>query len=488
MTAQVDFDILIVGAGISGIDAAYRIQTMSPDRTYAILEGRQSMGGTWDLFRYPGIRSDSDMYTLGFPFEPWQSNVSIADGPSILAHVKETATKHGIADRIRYGHKVTHASWSRADATWTVDIEAPDGPTRLTARWIHLASGYYDYEKPYTPQFPGRDQFTGIFVHPQFWPENLDVSGRRVVVIGSGATAVTLVPALAEQGAQVTMLQRSPSYVLALPGSDAIAAQLRKRLPPQRAHTIIRWKNIVSTLALYKASRRAPRAMANLIARGAERATRDTGVAPGTFRPRYDPWDERMCIVPDGDLFQVLRDGTATIVTDTIDSLVPEGIRTSSGRTLPADVIVSATGLTVRVGGGMTFDLDGEAVDVPSKYLYRGLMLEGVPNLTFAIGYTNASWTLRADLSAQYVCRLLNHLTATGTAYAYPKPTKSLTPHPLLGLTSGYVRRAEAVLPKSGGVDPWQVHQSYLRDRKDIGASDVTEDMVFVPTGALTRA
>ncbi|MEO7070365.1 MAG: NAD(P)/FAD-dependent oxidoreductase [Nostocoides sp.] len=488
MTEQVDYDVLIVGAGISGIDAAYRIQTMSPDRSYAVLEGRASMGGTWDLFRYPGVRSDSDMYTLGFPFEPWQSNVSIAGGPSILSHIKATAAKHGIADRIRYGHNVTHASWASASATWTVDIDTPGGRTQLTSRWIHLASGYYDYENPHIPEFEGRDTFTGTFVHPQFWPADLEVAGKQVVVIGSGATAVTLVPALAAQGARVTMLQRSPSYVLALPGSDVIAAQLRKRLPAQRAHNLIRWKNIVTALGLYTLCRRAPRLVGRLLSRGAERATREAQMQPGTFRPRYDPWDERLCIVPDGDLFKALRHGTATIVTNTIDSLVPEGVRTSDGTILPADIIVSATGLTVRVGGGMTIDLDATPVDVPSKYLYRGLMLEEVPNLTFAIGYTNASWTLRADLSAQYVCRLLNHMRDTGAASAYPRPSRHLTPNPLLGLRSGYVLRAEAVLPKSGGVDPWQVHQSYLRDRKDLGSSDVTEDMVFVRVDALATA
>jgi len=487
MTEQLDYDVLIVGAGISGIDAAYRIQTMCPDRTYAILEARESMGGTWDLFRYPGIRSDSDMYTLGFPFEPWQSDVSIADGPSILAHIRQTADKHGISGRTRYSHKVIHANWDSGRARWTVEVETPQGPIRLTSRWIHQASGYYDYEHPYLPDFPGRKTFDGTFIHPQHWPEGLDVSGKRVVVIGSGATAVTLVPALAEQGATVTMLQRSPSYILALPGKDAIAGQLRKHLPAQRAHNLIRWKNIVVNLGLYKLSRRAPRLVGGLLSRAAERATSDVAVQPGTFRPRYNPWDERLCIVPDGDLFRALRDGSASIITDTIDSVVPEGIRTSSGTTIPADVIVSATGLTLRVGGGTTFDVDGIPVDVASKYLYRGLMLEDVPNLTFAIGYTNASWTLRADLSAQYVCRLLNHLRATGAAYAYPSPTKQLTPNPLLGLSSGYIRRAEATLPMSGGVDPWQVHQSYLRDRKDIGTSDVTEDMVFVPPALTPR-
>ncbi len=483
MTEQVDHDVLIVGAGISGIDTAYRIQTMCPERTYAILEGRDSMGGTWDLFRYPGIRSDSDMYTLGFPFEPWQSDVSIVDGSSIRAHVGQTAEKYGIADRIRYGHRVVRASWDSVSTTWTLDVDTAHGRRTLTARWVHLATGYYDYETPYTPDFPGRASFTGTFVHPQHWPEDLDVAGKRVVVIGSGATAVTLVPALADRGARVTMLQRSPSYVLALPGSDAIAARLRKRLPAQRAHTLIRWKNILTSLGLYKLSRRAPKVVGRLLSRSAERATRGAGLAPGAFRPRYDPWDERMCIAPDGDLFRVLRDGSATIVTDTIDLLVPEGIRTSSGTLLPADVIVSATGLTVRVGGGMSLYLDGRLVDIPGSYLYRGLMLQDVPNLSVVIGYTNASWTLRADLSAQYVCRLLNHLRDTGAAYAYPRPTQQLTPNPLLGLRSGYVRRAWDVLPKSGGVDPWQVHQSYLRDRRDIGSSDLTQDMVFGDAG-----
>ncbi len=477
------YDVVVVGAGLSGIDAGYRLQTMCPGKDYVILEARESLGGTWDLFRYPGIRSDSDMFTLGLPFEPWRGEKSIADGGDILDYLKSTAAKYGIDRRIVTGAKVTAADWSGTDAQWTVTVATAEGERRVTATHVYLCSGYYSYDQGYTPDFAGRDDFTGRVIHPQFWPADFTADDKKVVVIGSGATAVTLVPALVERGAEVTMLQRTPSYVVALPDKDPLAAGLRKMLPPQRAYEAVRLKNASTALGLYLASRRAPKLMKKVLRGGVMRQLQGSAVTEADFTPPYNPWDQRLCIVPNGDLFRVLRSGEAKIVTDTIDRFVPEGIRTSSGEVLEADVIVTATGLQMLAGGGIAVSVDGESVDVGQRYIYRGMMISGLPNMAMCVGYTNASWTLRADLSSQYFCRFVNHLDARGYAYGYPHVEQSMAAKPALDLNSGYVLRAAAQFPKQGDRKPWFLHQNYLRDRRESKAADITHDMVFVRPG-----
>ncbi|GAB3581144.1 flavin-containing monooxygenase [Calidifontibacter terrae] len=477
------YDVVVVGAGLSGIDAGYRLQTMCPDKDYVILEARDSLGGTWDLFRYPGVRSDSDMFTLGLPFEPWHGEKSIADGGDILDYLKNTAAKYGIDDRIVTGAKVTTADWSGDDAQWTVTVRTAEGERPVTASHVYLCSGYYNYDEGYTPDFPGLTDFAGEVIHPQFWPEHFDATGKKIVVIGSGATAVTLVPALSGAGADVTMLQRTPSYVIGLPNKDPIAATLRKVLPPQRAYQAVRMKNATSALALYQASRRAPKLMKKVLRGGVMRQVRGSAVTEADFTPPYNPWDQRLCVVPDGDLFKVLRDGRAHVVTDTIDRFVPEGVRTSSGQLLEADVIITATGLKMLAGGGISVTVDGEPVNVAERYIYRGMMISGLPNMAMCVGYTNASWTLRADLSSQYFCTFVNHLNAQGYAYGYPHVDEVMKAAPALDLASGYVVREVAQFPKQGDRKPWFLHQNYLRDRRESKGADVSQDMIFVRPG-----
>ncbi|GAA5109728.1 flavin-containing monooxygenase [Pseudonocardia adelaidensis] len=468
-------DVLVVGAGISGIDAAYRLQTEHPHRSYAILEARDAIGGTWDLFRFPGIRSDSDMFTLGFPFRPWRSAAAIADGESIRTYLRETAAEFGIDRRIRFGRRVTAAAWSSPDQRWTVEVQVGDGTReRYTCDFLFLGTGYYRYDKGYLPEFPGIDAFQGTVVHPQHWPEDLDCAGERVVVIGSGATAVTLVPALAERGARVTMLQRSPSYVIALPGTDRLVDRL-----PGWAHRLIRWKNVLVTSAFYQVAQRAPGVAKRMLRAGLERQIPDHGVIDRDFTPRYQPWDQRLCVVPDGDLFRAMRSGRAEVVTDTIATFTAGGIRLASGRELPADVVVTATGLQLQVGGGMRICVDGTEVDPGRTVVYRGCLLSGVPNLAICIGYVNASWTLRADLTARYVCRLLSHMDAHGYRSATPEFDGDVAARPLLALTSGYVRRAADVLPKQGRSAPWVLRQSYPVDLLSTRFGDIGRDMVF---------
>ncbi|TWP36080.1 flavin-containing monooxygenase [Leekyejoonella antrihumi] len=483
------YDVLVVGAGLSGINAGYRLQTMCPDKDYAIIEARSALGGTWDLFRYPGIRSDSDMYTLGFSFEPWTGDKSIADGADILAYLEDTAHKYGIDERIVYETKLVEAAWSSADARWTLTLQTPDGSCTVTADYTYLCSGYYNYDQGYTPDFDGTDDFTGQIVHPQFWPEGLDAIGKRVVVIGSGATAMTLVPALADGGAQVTMLQRSPTYVISLPAEDAVALALRRRLGPQRAYDITRWKNVLTSLAFYQFCQRAPKAASRVIRKGVMAQLKDTGIDERHFTPRYKPWDQRLCVVPGGDIFKALRSGDVQIVTDTIDRFVPEGVRTTSGQVLPADIVITATGLNMLAAGGATITVDDKEVDLGSRYIYRGLMLEGVPNAAMCIGYTNASWTLRSDLSTRYFCKFINHVSESGYAYGYPTAHRTMAAHPALDLTSGYVQRSLADFPKQGDRRPWFLRQNYVLDRRDTRAADVTQDMTFAsPHEVLPRA
>jgi cation diffusion facilitator CzcD-associated flavoprotein CzcO len=469
-TGGVDVDVIIVGAGLSGIGAAYRLRERLPAKRIALLEGRGRLGGTWDLFRYPGVRSDSDMYTLGYPFRPWTRPTAIADGASILGYLRDTADEATISDDIRYGHHVTAASWDGGSATWTLSSRTPTGVVRHTCRFLYLATGYYRYDHGHVVDFPGREDFAGPVVHPQLWPEDLDVAGRRVVVIGSGATAVTLVPALVEEGAaQVTMLQRSPSYLVSLPGDDPVARVAARLLPERTAYRVTRAKNIAANVASFQLARRFPGAARRLLVRGVARQLPE-GYDVGThFSPRYDPWDERLCVVPDADLFRAVSSGSAEVVTDTVDRFTDTGVRLTSGRELAADVIVTATGLALQVAGGIDVTVDGRPVRMSEGYAYKGLMFSDVPNLAWCVGYTNNSWTLRADLAATYVCRLLAVLDERGLTTATPRfdGVPGAT-RPLLDLTSGYIRRSAAMLPRQGERRPWRLRQNYLVDLVDM--------------------
>ncbi|WP_370965329.1 flavin-containing monooxygenase [Amycolatopsis sp. cg9] len=468
MTGAEHVDVLIVGAGLSGIGAACRLQERLPGKTYAVLEARDTIGGTWDLFRYPGIRSDSDMFTLGYPFRPWKDPKAIADGPSILAYIRETAAAHGIAGRIRFGHRVVRASWSSSAALWTVSTA--HGAT-FTCRFLYLCSGYYSYESGHVVDFPGRSEFAGEVVHPQHWPSALDYSGKRVVVIGSGATAVTLVPALASRASRVTMLQRSPSYIVARPGRDALADRIRALLPEKLAHRVVRGKNVVMGTLFFQLMRRLPdRAALALRKRVAAQLPASIPVDPH-FVPSYDPWDQRLCLVPEADLFKALRSGKADIVTDGIARFTASGVELTSGRSLPADIIVTATGLRLVAFGGISLEVDGRAISPGDQRAYKGMMFGGVPNLAWCVGYTNNSWTLRADLTSQYVCRLLAHLDRHGFAYCLPDAASASSAgstRPIVDLQSGYIKRAASDLPKQGGKRPWMMRQNYLLDLADM--------------------
>ena len=468
------FDVVVVGAGISGIGAGYHLQAMSPDRSYVILEGRADIGGTWDLFRYPGVRSDSDMHTLGYSFKPWTSEKAIADGPSILAYLRETVSEFGIDRHIRFGHLATNAEWSSDDARWTVtatDTSTTGGERReFTCNYLFMCSGYYSYKAGHTPEFAGLEQFQGTVVHPQQWPEDLDYAGRRVVVVGSGATAMTLIPAIAKTAAHVTMLQRSPTYVAAGPDKDVIANTLRKVLPAKAAYAVTRKKNIALQQFIYGQSRTKPARMkANLIKRVRKALGPDYDVATH-FTPTYNPWDQRLCLVPNGDLFDAINSGRASVVTDHIDTFTPTGIRLQSGEELAADIVVTATGLELVTLGEMRFVVDGEPVDFAQTWTYKGFAYSGVPNLASSFGYINASWTLRADLTCEYVCRLLNHMATTGTVQCTPRlrPEDAGMPErPWIdGFTAGYMQREMHRFPRQGDHEPWINPQSYTRDKK----------------------
>jgi len=477
-------DVLIVGAGLSGIGAAWHLQERCPGRSYAILEAREDLGGTWDLFRYPGIRSDSDMHTLGYRFKPWTAEKAITDGPSILEYVRETARENGIEERIRYRHRVVAAEWSSERARWTVEAEREDGERlRLTCEFLWACSGYYRYDEGFAPKFEGEERFAGPVVHPQHWPEELDYAGKRVVVIGSGATAVTLVPAMAKDAAHVTMLQRSPTYIASLPAEDGIAKVLRRRLPERAAYAAVRWKNVLIQTLFYQLSRRRPELVKRLIRKGVQRSLPPGFDVDRHFKPRYNPWDQRMCLVPDGDLFRALSDGSASVVTDTIESFTEGGVALASGEQLDADVIVTATGLNLLFLGGMELRVDGAPVDVPSTMAYRGLMLSGVPNMAFTVGYTNASWTLKADLTSEYVCRLLNHMSAHGYRRCVPEVDPSVSEQPLLDFNSGYVLRSLDEFPKQGSKEPWKLRQNYLFDIGTIRRGPLDDGALRFATG-----
>ncbi|MFF0501119.1 flavin-containing monooxygenase [Nocardia aobensis] len=465
MTAAGEYvDVVIVGAGLSGIGAGYRVQTELPGKSYAILEAREALGGTWDLFRYPGIRSDSDMFTLGYPFEPWRDAKSIADGPSILRYITETARRHGIDKHIRYGTKVIAAQWSSAESRWTLTVRQGDAERTLSCRFLYSCSGYYDYDQGHAPEFPGVETFSGTMVHPQFWPEDLDYAGKKVVVIGSGATAVTLVPAMAEEAERVTMLQRSPTWISAVPGRDKQADKIRELLPAGLAHRVIRTKNILFNVGFYQYCRRRPQAARKLLTGLTTRILKDEKLVAEHFTPEYNPWDQRLCAVPDADFFKAMRKGKAEVVTDHIDTFVPEGIRLKSGRVLPADIVISATGLKLLAFGGITLEVDGEPVNLSDRFVWQGTMLTGVPNFAVCIGYTNASWTLRADLTSRLVCKVIAHMDRRGYEAVVPQPQAELTEHPLLDLASGYIQRSIGDFPRQGDRHPWKVRQNYLLD------------------------
>ncbi|MDX5458689.1 NAD(P)/FAD-dependent oxidoreductase [Micromonospora tulbaghiae] len=483
-------DVLIVGAGLSGIGAAVHLGRECPGKTYAVLEARGAIGGTWDLFRYPGIRSDSDMYTLGYSFKPWTDPKAIADGDSIRAYVRQTAREYDVERHIRFHHRAVRAEWDSATARWTVHAHRDDTgeDVTITCGFLFTNSGYYRYDEGYTPQLPGVERYAGTLVHPQHWPEDLDYTGKRVVVIGSGATAVTLVPAMAERAAHVTMLQRSPTYVIALPSRDPFADAARRWLPPKAAYAVARWKNVTLGVANFQLSRRAPGVVKRFLRRAAKGRLPSGYDVDRHFSPRYNPWDQRLCVVPDGDLFAALSAGRASVVTDTIDTFTERGIRLASGEELPADVVVTATGLNLLALGGMTLTVDGAGVDLASTVAYKGMMLSGVPNFAMTIGYTNASWTLKADLVATYVCRLLRHLDETGRQIVTPLAPDTDDLVPIIDLQSGYVLRAVDQLPKQGPQAPWRLHQNYPRDVRLMRHGPLTDGVRFDRAGAPATA
>ncbi|MDR3512209.1 MAG: NAD(P)/FAD-dependent oxidoreductase [Caulobacteraceae bacterium] len=474
MAAAEHFDVVIVGAGLSGVGAAVHLHERCPGKRYVVLEGRASMGGTWDLFRYPGIRSDSDMHTLGYRFKPWRAAKSIADGPSILSYVKETAAEYGVDDHIRYGHLVKSAAWSSQDATWTVEAERRDSgeSVRFTCNFLYMCSGYYSYRQGHTPDFPGIDAFKGRIVHPQAWPEDLDYAGKKVVVIGSGATAMTLVPAMAKDAAQVTMLQRSPTYVVSRPDEDALANRLRKLMPERWAYAITRWKNTTLQQFMYRRIRAEPEKTKAMLLAGVRKELGPDYDVETHFTPRYNPWDQRLCLVPNSDLFAAIRSGKAQVVTDHIDTFTETGIRLKSGAELEADIVVTATGLNLVVLGEMSFAIDGQPVDFGKTWTYKGMMYSGVPNMVSTFGYINASWTLRADLTSEYVCRLLNHMDQKGARRVTPtlRPGEADMPARawIDDFSAGYMQRVMDRFPKQGDREPWINPQNYARDKKMI--------------------
>jgi monooxygenase len=458
-------DVLIVGAGLSGIGAARHIQASFPGKTYTILEARDAIGGTWDLFRYPGVRSDSDMHTLGYRFRPWTQAKAIADGPSILGYVRETAAEAGVDKHIRFNHRVTRASWSSADARWTVQATHGAETTSATCSFLLMCGGYYRYDEGYVPPLPGIEHFRGQVVHPQHWPEDLAYAGKRVVVIGSGATAVTLVPAMARTAAHVTMLQRSPTYILTLPTEDAIANRLHTLLGARRAYAVTRWKNVLLTTVFYRLSRRRPHMIRNWIRKLAIKQLPAGYDVDTHFNPAYNPWDQRLCLVPDGDLFKAIRDQRASVVTDHIATFTERGLLLESGAELVADIVVTATGLQLLPLGGTQLAVDGRAICLPETMTYKAMMLSGIPNFAFTIGYTNASWTLKADLVSEFVCRLLAHMDARGYDTCVPvNDDPSVTEAPLLDFSAGYVLRSIDQFPRAGSRAPWRLGMSYAHD------------------------
>jgi monooxygenase len=493
MTTPEHLDVVIVGAGLSGVGAAYRLRTECPGKSVAILEARDTMGGTWDLFRYPGIRSDSDMFTLGYPFKPWREAKSIADGPSILAYIRATAEEFGLDRLVRYRTRVVAADFSTETARWTLTISRRDEhgavtESVITCGFLYSCAGYYDYDRGHDPVFPGVGSFRGDVVRPQFWPDDLDYAGKRVVVIGSGATAVTLVPAMAETAGHVTMLQRSPTWVGVVPGRDKLADKVRELLPATAAHRLIRTKNILFGLAFYQFCRRWPKAARKVLTGLSTKVLKDERVVREHFTPTYDPWDQRLCAMPDADLFRALRDGRASVVTDHVDTFTPDGIRLRSGRELRADVVVTATGLRLLAFGGIAPSVDGRRVELSEQITWRGAMITGLPNFAVCVGYTNASWTLRADLTSRLVCRVVDHMDRRGYASVVPVPDRPLARRPLLDLASGYIQRAVDAFPRQGDRGPWRVRQNYVLDAVSTLRGDLSRHLVGTPRAAVTGA
>ncbi|WP_367138340.1 flavin-containing monooxygenase [Saccharothrix sp. HUAS TT1] len=486
MTSPEHVDVVIVGAGLSGVGAAYRLLTECPGKSVAILEARDAMGGTWDLFRYPGIRSDSDMFTLGYPFKPWREAKSIADGPTILNYIRATAAEFGIDRLVRYRTKVLAADFSTATARWTLTTSRRDEDgavteSTMTCDFLYSCAGYYDYGQGHDPVFPGIGSFRGDVVRPQFWPADLDHAGKRVVVIGSGATAVTIVPTMARTAAHVTMLQRSPTWVGVVPGRDKLADKVRELLPAAAAHRLIRTKNILFGLAFYQFCRRWPKAARKVLTGLSTKALKDEAVVREHFTPTYDPWDQRLCAIPDADLFQAIRAGRASVVTDHVDSFTPGGVRLKSGRELAADVVVTATGLRLLAFGGIEPSVDGRRVELSEQFIWRGAMITGLPNFAVCVGYTNASWTLRADLTSRLVCRVLGHMDRRGHASVVPVPDRELARRPLLDLASGYIQRAIDAFPRQGDRGPWRVRQNYVLDAVSTLRGDLSRHLVGTP-------
>jgi cation diffusion facilitator CzcD-associated flavoprotein CzcO len=482
-------DVLIVGAGISGIGMACHLRREAPGKTFAMIESRDSIGGTWDLFKYPGIRSDSDLQTFGFAFKPWTQEKVIAPANEILDYLRETVADYRLEETIHFGYRVISADFSSTDAQWTVRVRHAGGEElELTCAVLFAATGYYNYEAGFMPQFPGAEDFAGKLIHPQHWPEDLDWTDQRVVVIGSGATAVTLIPALAEQAAHVTMLQRSPTYVISLPSEDPIIAGLKKVMSPEQAFKIARGFNIRRQAVFYTLCQRFPTVMKRVIRAQTKARLPEDYPVDVHFKPKYNPWDERLCVVPNGDLFRTLRQGSASIVTDHIDHFTPTGIKLASGEELPADIVVSATGLNVFLFGGIEFSVDGAPVDLSQTVTYKSMMLSGIPNFAYSIGYTNASWTLKVDLVCQHLTRILAHLDATGTDTFKPVLEGKLELRPLLDFQAGYVQRAIDVFPKQGSAEPWTVSMSYAADRKRLLDHDVTDPALRFSTARVAAA
>jgi monooxygenase len=484
------FDVLIVGAGLSGIGAAYHLQAQCPGKRFAILEARERIGGTWDLFRYPGIRSDSDMYTLGYRFRPWRDAKSIADGPSILEYVRDTAKENGIEEKIRFGHQAVRAEWSSEQARWTVEAQVADRDETKTfsASFLLMCSGYYSYDEGYTPSFAGSEAFRGQIVHPQHWSDEIDYANKRVVVIGSGATAVTLVPSLAHDAAHVTMLQRSPTYIVSLPAEDPIAKLLRRVLPLKLVYPIVRWKNVLLTMLSFQLSRRRPEVAKAMLRKGLEHRLPPDYDIDTHFKPSYGPWRQRLCLVPDGDLFEAICDGRASVVTDQIERFTESGIALRSGAQLDADVIVTATGLNLLPLGGIQVVVDGNEIALGKTMSYRGMMLSDVPNLAVVFGYTNASWTLKADLTCEYVCRLLNHMGARGYASAVAKRDPAMPEQPFIDFSSGYVVRAIDRFPRQGERAPWRLYQNYPLDIVSLRYSSIEDGTLQFSTATTAPA
>src|SRR6201996_1324875 len=471
-------DVVIVGAGISGISAAWHLQDRCPDKSYVVLERRESLGGTWDLFKYPGIRSDSDMFTLGFRFKPWTSEKAIADGPSIMSYLKETTAEFGIDEHIRYHHKVLSVDWSDEANRWTLLVDRGADKVEITCSFLFATTGYYNYDQGYTPQFAGSEEFGGTIVHPQHWPEDLDYQGKRIVVIGSGATAVTLIPALVNSGAgPVTMLQRSPTYIGSLPGVDPFAERANRLLPERLAHMANRWKAIAFSTFQYQLARKAPGYMRKTLMTMAQRRLPKGYDVEKHFGPRYNVWDQRLCLAPDGDFFRTIRHGKADVVTDTIDRFTKTGIKLASGEELQADIIITATGLNMQLLGGVRPTRNGEDLELTSLMTYKGLMFSGVPNFAITFGYTNASWTLKADLVSEFVCRLLNYMDAKGFDFVEPQhPGNSVGELPFMDFSPGYFQRSMHLLPKSGSRAPWRLKQNYFFDMRTIRRGKIADE------------